>query len=393
MRRDFCNTERSSEKACGRQVVPVENPTMSINIVRYADGAGGQRRRRSPSLVLLSVLAVLGLLATACGTDSGAAESDAAPQATAPQVTLPETIPAGTTLRVGDQFDALKNLLALSGQDQGFEYELEYSSFAGGPPMLQAFEADAVDVGFVADAPLVFAQAAGQDVVGIGAWAPGASTMGLITAPGVTDINGWADLKGKTVMIAEGTVLQSALLTGLASVGLSYDDVETVNVPAAQTATALPGSGADAAILIEPLTSAYLKDNPTSKEVVRSNDITDRVSFLIADGKVLKDDAKTAAAADYLSRIVKAYAWVNANTEAWAQKTYVEQYGLPLAKGVEILKAGGGIQILELPGELAGPQQALTDRFFEAGIIPRELDAASQFDSRFNTVVQEAQAK
>jgi len=131
-------------------------------------------------------------------------------------------------------------------------------------------------------------------------------------------------------------------------------------------------------------------DRTTSREVVRSTDITDRVSFLIADGKALKDDAKTAAAADYLGRIVRAYAWVNEHTEAWAQKTYVEQYGLPLEKGVEILKAGGGIQVLQLPGDLAGPQQALTDRFYEAGIIPKKLDAASQFDSRFNTVVQEA---
>jgi len=366
---------------------------MSINIVRNS-GAGRQERRRRPiPLVLLALLAALGLVASACGSDSGAAAGEGAPATTAPQVTLPETIPPGTTLRVGDQFDAFKNLLAASGQDQGFEYTVEYSAFVGGPPMLQAFEADAIDLGYVADAPLVFAQAAGQDVVGVGAWAPGVSTMGLISAPGVTDINGWADLKGKTVMIAEGTVLQSALLTGLASVGLSYDDVETVNVPGGQITTALPGSGADAAILIEPLTSAYLKDNPTSKEILRTTDITDRVSFLITDGEVLKDDARTAAVADYLGRIVRAYAWVNEHTEEWAQKTYVEQYGLPLAKGVEILKAGGGIKVLELPGELAEPQQALTDRFYEAGIIPKELDAASQFDSRFNAVVQEASAQ
>ena len=367
---------------------------MSINIVRNTAGGRHGRRRRSLPLLLLAVLAVPGLLASACGSDSGASEAGAGnPDTTAPPVTLPEAIPAGTTLRVGDQFDNLKNLLALSGQDQDFGYAVEYSSFAGGPPMLQAFEGDAIDVGFVADAPLVFAQAAGQDIVGIGAWAPGETTMGLVTAPGTSDITGWADLEGKTVAIAEGTVIQSALLTGLASVGLSYDDVETVNVPVAQIGQGLSSSGADAGILVEPLTSAYLKDNPTAKEVVRSTDITDRVSFLIASGKALKSDAKTAAAADYLARLARAWTWVNQNPEAWAQKAYVETYGLPLAKGVELVKAGGGIQVLELPGELTGPQQALTDRFYEAGIIPKKLDAASQFDSRFNAVIEEATAQ
>jgi sulfonate transport system substrate-binding protein len=338
------------------------------------------------------LLALVAVVASACGSDSDA-EGAAAPGTTAPQVTVPDSVPPGTTLRVGDQFDALKNVLALAGQDQDFPYTVEYSAFVGGPPMLQAFEADAVDLGFVADAPLVFAQAAGQDVVGVGAWAPGESLLGLVTAPGVTDINGWADLKGKTVLIAEGTVLQSTLLTGLASVGLSYSDVKTQNVPGAQIGQALPGSGADAAILSEPLTSSYLKENPTAKEVVRAKDITDRVQFLISSGTALKDDAKTAAIADYLGRLVRAYGWVNDNTEAWAQKTYVEQYGLPLEKGVEILEAGGGIQFIPLPGELTEPQQALADRFFDAGIIPKKLEAASEFDSRFNTVVEEASAQ
>jgi sulfonate transport system substrate-binding protein len=259
--------------------------------------------------------------------------------------------------------------------------------------MLQAFEADAVDLGFVADAPLIFAQAAGQDVVGVGAWAPGQSLLGLVTAPGVQDIHGWADLKGKTVLVQEGTVLQSTLLTGLASVGLSYGDVKTQNVPGTQISQALPGSGADAAILSEPLTSSYLAANPTAREVVRAEDLTDRVSFLISSGRALKNDAKTAAIADYLTRVVGGWEWVNANPEAWAQKTYVDLYHLTLQTGVDILKAGGGIQIIPLPGELIDPQQALADRFYDAGIIPRKIDAASEFDSRFNAVAEEASAQ
>ena len=367
---------------------------MSINNVGYTPG-GARTARRGGRLPLLAVavLALLALVASACGSDATSAATEAGPSETAPQVTVPDSVPAGVTLRVGDQLDFLKTLLALSGEDEDFPYKLEYGAFLGGPAMLQAFQAGEIDTGFVADAPLIFAQAAGQDITGIAAWAPGRSVISLVTAPGVTDINGWGDLKGKTVITQEGTVAQSTLLTGLASAGLSYDDVTTQNLPITQAAAALPTSGAQASILTEPFTTSYLKDNPTAKLAATGDDITDRVQFLIASSKALGDEGKTAALADFIGRVVRGWKWVSENPQAWAQKIYVEQYGLPLDAATELVTSGGGISVIPLPGELTEPQQALTDRFYEAKVIPKKIDAASQFDSRFNTVVQEAWAQ
>jgi len=367
---------------------------MSINFVGNTAERTDPMRRRGPlTLTLLALLTLLAVVASACGSNGTTDAAAAGPAETAPQVTVPDSVPAGVTLRVGDQLDFLKTLLSISGQDQGLPYKVEYSAFLGGPAMLQGFQSGDVDTGFVADAPLIFAQAAGQEITGVTAWAPGQSTLALVTAPGVTDVNGWADLKGKTVIIQEGTVSQSTLLTGLASVGLSYSDVIIQNLPITQTVAALPGSGAAAAILTEPFTTSYLKDNPTAKVAAKGEDITDRVQFLIAANAALEDDGKTAALADYIGRIVRGWEWVNANPEAWAQKIFVEQYGLSLDRGLELVNAGGGVKVLQLPGDLDEPQQALADRFFDAQIIPKKLDAASQFDPRFNTVVQEAQGK
>jgi sulfonate transport system substrate-binding protein len=363
---------------------------MSINFVgNTPEGARTARRRGPLTTAFIAVLALVTLAAAACGSSS-TSSSEAAPTETAPQVTVPQSIPAGVTLRVGDQVDFLKELLALAGQDQGLEYSVEYSNFLGGPPMLQAFQAGEVDAGFVADAPLIFAQAADQDIKGVASWAPGKGTVGLITAPGVTDINGWGDLKGKTVIIQEGTVAQSTLLTGLASAGLKYSDVTIQNLTFTQIAQALPSSGADAAILSEPFITNYLVDNPTAKLAARGEDITDRVQFLIASGSALKNEGKTAALADYISRVVKAWKWVNANPEAWAQAFLVDVYKLPLEKALELVKDGGGYEVLPLPGELAEPQQTLVDLFYSNQIIPKALTADQQFDSRFNSVVEAA---
>jgi len=363
---------------------------MSINFIRNTPEGGRTGRRRSPlAATVLALVTLLAVVATACGS-STSSSTEAATTETAPQVTVPQSIPAGVTLKVGDQVDFLKKILQLSGQDQGLQYKIEYSNFLGGPPMLQAFQAGEVDAGFVADAPLIFAQAAGQDIKAVSAWAPGNGTIGLITAPGVTDINGWGDLKGKTVIIQEGTVAQSTLLTGLASAGLQYSDVKVQNLTFTQIAQALPSSGADAAVLSEPFITNYLVDNPTAKLAARGEDITDRVQFLIASGSALKNEGKTAALADYVSRIVKAWKWVNANPEAWAQAFLVDVYKLPLDKALELVKGGGGYDVLPLPGELAEPQQTLVDLFYSNQIIPKALTADQQFDSRFNGVVEAA---
>src|SRR5690606_34469493 len=114
-------------------------------------------------------------------TDEGAGGSTTtAPQVTAPD---PEDIPPGTTLRVGDQIEFLQTMLEVAGEDRDFPYEVEYSSFQGGPPMLQAFQGGAVDTGFVASTRLIFAQAQDQDLFAIAGWAAGHSNFSLVTAP------------------------------------------------------------------------------------------------------------------------------------------------------------------------------------------------------------------
>src|SRR5689334_15061765 len=120
----------------------------------------GPRVRLAGALALL-----IGVLAGCSGQASTRASADESkPVTTAAQVTSPATIPPGTTLRVGDQLDYIKGILQRGGQDQGLGYTIEWSNFVGGPPMLQAFKGGAIDSGFVASTPLLFAAAQGQPI-------------------------------------------------------------------------------------------------------------------------------------------------------------------------------------------------------------------------------------
>jgi sulfonate transport system substrate-binding protein len=299
-------------------------------------------------------------------------------------------IPSGTTIKVGDQLDYLKTVLKLSGEDEDFPYTVEYSAFLGGPPMLQAFQAGAIDSGFVGSTPLIFAQAGNQEITAIAGWATANGTYGLLTSPGNNDIKGWKDLKGKKVAFQQGTAGEAAVLQALDKVGLKLSDITPVNLPITQTAAALQSGSADAGLLVEPLTSVYRRGNPTAKEVAKASVITDRSSFFIATKDALGDKAKSAALADYLGRLVRGFAYTSSHPDEVARAVYVGQYGLTPERAAEVVKENGGTSFVTLPGAVLKPQQNLADLFYEAGEIPAKVDVKKEFTAKYNAVVAAA---
>lgn len=309
-----------------------------------------------------------------------AAASTAASAASVPAV------PDGVTLRVGDQFEYLQTLLGLAGEDD-FDYDVTYGSFIGGPPMLQAFQADELDIGFVGSTPLIFAQAGGQAIAAVAGWASPGGAYDLVVAPGVDDIAGWADLEGKRVAFQQGTAGQAALLQGLDSVGLSYDDVTPVNLPQPQVTAALQSGDVDAGLSVEPLTSAYLAANPDGAAVTAADEITDRANFVIATAGALDDEATSAAVADYIARLARSFVYLLDHPGLVADSVYVQTYGLTPERAAEIVAENGTPSFFPLPGEVLDQQQVLADLFHAAGEIPEQIDVSSQFDPRFNDII------
>jgi sulfonate transport system substrate-binding protein len=350
------------------------------------------RRNRPIPVVLALVLALLG---AGCSSDAStrADASEDGPTTTAAPVTVPETIPDGVTLRVGDQLDYLQTVLGLAGEDEDLPYDVTYASFVGGPAMLQAFQGDAIDIGFVGSTPLIFAQAAGQDIRAVAGWASAeASFYGLVTAPGVDDVAGWEDVRGKRIAYQRGTAGEAVLLQSLDDAGIAYDEITPVDVSQLQVAATLQGGGADLGISIEPLTSGYLAANEGTAQVARADRITDRSSFLIATRGTLDDEGRSAALADYLSRLVRAFGWLRDHPDAVAEGVFTEVYGLSPERAAELQVENGETRFHPIPDdELIEAQQRLADLFVEAGQIPEAIDVEAEFDNRFNDLVEQEQ--
>ena len=349
---------------------------------------------RRPTSVLAALLALVTFAAcgSAASSHPAGAKKSAAGAISATATSIPTRVPAGTELRVGDQLQLLQTVLSTGGQSSGLPYRVKWASFIGGPSMLQAFHAGAIDVGFVADTPLIFAQAAGQDVVAVAGWATEHGTNELVATP-KSGISSWRDVKGKRIAFQRGTSAEATVLQGLKRAGLTLHDIKVVDLPFTQIAASLQGGSVDAGILAPPLDTAYLKANPGAKVVDRPDDLTARVSFLIASKAALREPAKAAAIRDYILRLGRAFTAIKTRPDQFVQRFYVEKYHLTAAAGRELLAKTGSSSFIPLSGALVPAQQALADLYTDAGEIPSRLDAAAEFDSSFAKVIDEVIAQ
>ncbi len=113
------------------------------------------RRHLAPAALLLP----LALLLAACGGNSSASTS--AGDGTDGKGSL--------TLNVGDQKGGSEAVLRAAGELKNLDYKIKWSTFTSGPPLLEAVNAKAVDIGGVGNTPPVFAAGANSKITAVAA--------------------------------------------------------------------------------------------------------------------------------------------------------------------------------------------------------------------------------
>lgn len=208
--------------------------------------------RSRPWVRVLALAMVLGLVATACGDDGGAARADAG-DATGDA--------ASGTLRLG-YFGNVTHAPAVIGEEQGMfagalgdGVEIEYSYFNAGTEAIEALFAGAIDATFIGPNPAIngFAQSDGEALrIVAGSTSGGAS---LVVRDG---IDGREDLAGTSLASPSlGNTQDVALRAWLASEGYETDatgggEVRIVPQANADTLTAFIDGTIDGAWVPEP---------------------------------------------------------------------------------------------------------------------------------------------
>jgi sulfonate transport system substrate-binding protein len=314
------------------------------------------------------VAAVALLVATGCSSGSAA---------TTAKANTPTNL-SGVTLRVGDQAKITQAELQAAGQ-ANTPYKIEWSAFTSGPPLLQALNAYAIDLGGVGDAPPIFAAAGNADIKAVFASATAEVNQGILVKSG-SAITSLAGLKGKKIGVAQGSSAHWILLKALQAAHLTTSDIQIAYLqpPAAQAA--MSSGSIDAWAIWDPF--ATVAESQGAKMILSGQVLhIPGLGFEVTNSKTLQDPAKAAAIDDFLGRLRRAQAWATANVDAWA-RTYSQLTKLPVDVATKVLRTTA-TKPAKLDSALVAAEQAEADAFYAAQLIPAKVDASRFIDARF----------
>ncbi len=182
-------------------------------------------RRASAGIAAVGLLALGAAACSSSGSGSGASSAPAGGSAASGNTSANTTNVSNVTLNIGDQAGSgAEALLTAAGLIGKLPFKAHWSDFTSGPPMLQAMGAGSIDVGGVGDAPPVFAAAGGSQIAVVSALK--ANPLGsAILVPQNSPIHSVAQLKGKSIAVAQGSSADYHLLAVLTKAGLTIKDV------------------------------------------------------------------------------------------------------------------------------------------------------------------------
>ncbi|MDO0928940.1 ABC transporter substrate-binding protein [Streptomyces sp. TG1A-8] len=324
------------------------------------------RRRLIPAPLLLPLV----LLLTACGGNPAASAGTGADGS------------GPVTLDVGDQKGGSEAILRAAGELGNLRYRIKWSTFTSGPPLLEAVNAKAVDIGGVGNTPPVFAAGAGSRITVVAAW-HGTSKGDTILVPDDSALTRPDQLKGRSVAVAQGSSAHYQLLASLKAAGLTLADVHVKYLQPADALAAFTSGKVDAWAVWDPYTSQVLRAGQ-GRVLTTGDGVTNGLTFQVAAPGALRDPKKAAAMKDYLARLRRATAWVHDHQEEWA-KVWAKDTGLPYEVALASVERTNSTRVaVAVDKPLVASEQQIADAFAGLGLIPREVDFGDFVDTRFN---------
>lgn len=275
-------------------------------------------------------------------------------------------------LRIGYQKFNTLNILKGTGRLEkalaSLGIEVKWAEFAAGPQLIEALNANAIDFGHAADAPSVFAQAAGSSAVYLAAEQPYPRGIGVLVRKD-GPLQGLRDLKGRKVAIGRGWNVQYLLVRALEEAGISYDDITPAYVTNAADARAAFESGnVDAVGLWDPFLAGAELNGPT--RVLRDGDgLSNNRTFYLSTPRFVQANGK--ALRTVFSELHKTDDWANQHPQQVAE-LLAPQLGIPvpvLRRATERRRYGA----VAVDAGIVQEQQRMADTFARIKLISRSI--------------------
>ncbi len=249
-------------------------------------------------------------------------------------------------------------------------YQVSWREFQAGPQLLEALNAGSVDVGYTGSPPPIFAQAAGIDLVYLGA-EPASEKVEAIVVPNGSTLQAVSELKGKKVAVQKGSSANFLLVAALNKAGLTLKDIQPVYLAPADARAAFANGSVDAWAIWDPYLAA-IQQSQSVRVLADYQGLLHASSFY--EGSRRFADAHPEAIRLLLAELAKAGAWANAHKPE-VSRILAEQIGLPAAV-TAAWQARTGYGVTPLTPEIIAIQQQTADIFQAQGLIPRKVDVS-----------------
>jgi len=281
---------------------------------------------------------------------------------------------AKQVLRIGYQKYGTLTLLKARGDlekrlaPQGIE--VKWTEFPAGPQLLEGLNVGSIDFGTTGEAPPIFAQAAGADLVYV-ANQPAAPTSEAIVVPKGSALKSVADLKGKRVALNKGSNVHYLLVKALEKAGLKYTDVQTVFLPPSDARAAFERGAVDAWVIWDPFFAAAEKQLGARVLADGTGLVSNHQFFLASRSYAARQPQVIGAIVDELAKL-----------DAWARSSpkEVAQFLAPLigidVPVAELAASRFAYGIAPVMPQVAAQQQKIADTFEQLKLIPKPIRIA-----------------
>lgn len=275
------------------------------------------------------------------------------------------------TLRIGYQKYGTLVLLKAKGSlekrlaEQGIE--VQWTEFPGGPQLLEGLNVGSIDFGTTGEAPPIFAQAAGADLLYV-AHEPPAPTSEAILVPKDSALKSVSELKGKKIALNKGSNVHYLLVRALEDAGLKYSDIQPVYLPPADARAAFERGSVDAWVIWDPFQAAT--EHQLQARTLRNGEglVANHQFYLAARPYAEKHPEVVSVLVEEIRGIGE---WTRANSaEATAQVAPL--LGLsPAITRTAVERQAYGAQLIT--PDVVEAQQQIADTFSDLKLIPKRL--------------------
>ena len=220
---------------------------------------------------------------------------------------------------------------------------------------MEALNVGSIDIGSTGDIPPIFAQAAGADLVYIGAEPPKPKAEVILVAQG-SPIHNVAELKGKKVAFQKGSSSHNLLLRALQLAGLKFSDIQPVYLAPADARAAFQQGNVDAWAIWVLTDGTDLKQ--TGSFYLASRPYAER------NGAFIEGVLDTFTQADALTH----------SQRAQSITLLAKTMGLPEAVIASYLDHRPPTAVTPVSAETAARQQQTADLFYENKLVPKKVD-------------------